>query len=113
MRVTTPPPVAAAVEVYERALRLKTLRVLSQADTGVANNENVQLSALISIGFPSEKAANPGLAKFASAWQLGMNVNAPKSSPAIMTGLRPMRSDSAPQRTMRGVPSARPTAKIA
>jgi len=36
-----------------------------------------------------------------------------KISPPIMTGLRPIRSDNAPQRTMRGVPSAKPTAKIA
>ena len=68
--------------MYERPLRLKNLRALSQADTGVANNEKEQLSALISIGFRSEKADKPGLAKFASAWKLGMNVNAPKTSPA-------------------------------
>src|SRR5271163_3427476 len=113
MRVTTPPPPAAGIEVYESPLRLKNLRVLSHADAGAANSENVQLSALICIGVRAAKSAKPGLAKLARAWKLGMNVSAPNSSPAIMTGLRPIRSDSAPQRTMRGVPSAKPTAKIA
>src|SRR3984885_14696143 len=112
MRVVTPPPAAAGIEEYESPLRLKNLRALSHADTGAANSENVQLSALISIGFRSEKADKPGLAKLASAWKLGINVNAPNSSPAIMTGLRPIRSDRAPNRTMRGVPKLKPMAKI-
>src|ERR1700692_1695020 len=112
MLETIPAPEDSGIDVYESPARLKNLRALSQADTGAANSEKVQLLALMTIGFRSEKDDKLGLAKPASAWKLGMKVNAPKSIPAIMTGLRPTRSDSAPKNTTSGVPRLSATAKI-
>ena len=51
--------------------------------------------------------------ELASAWKLGMSVNAPKSIPAIMIGLRPTRSDNAPKNTTSGVPKLSATMESA
>src|ERR1022692_3060249 len=107
-----PPSAGPAIDEYDSPFRLKNLRALSHADTGAANSENVQLFALISIAFFSENSDSLGFEKLASKWKLGINVNAANSIPAIMTGLRPIRSDTAPKRTTSGAPNAKPTAMI-
>ena len=78
----------------------------------MANNEKVQPSPAIVMGLRAVKSPNAGLVKYASAWKAGTSVRLPNSKPIIMMGLRPMRSESAPQTTMSGVPMINPTAKI-
>src|SRR6185312_14174705 len=74
--------------------------------TGLNWNEHSLGSATTVTGADASAASSFGLAKCVRPWKIGKYVIAPRTKPARMIGLRPIRSDNQPNRMKKGVPSA-------
>src|SRR6476620_1955987 len=69
-------------------------------------NEHSAGSAVTTTGDAASAASSFGLAKWVSPAKIGKYVIAAMAKPAIMIGLRPILSDSQPNRMKHGVPIA-------
>src|SRR5690606_32714298 len=78
--------------------------VKEDVPTGLNWNEQVAGSAMTVTGAVAWALSSAGLAKCVRPWNSGKYVRAAIRQPAMMIGLRPMRSDSEPKTRKNGVP---------
>src|SRR5690606_31744794 len=90
-----------------KALRISQELVNEDTPTGLNWNEQVAGSATTVTGADAWALSSAGLAKWVMALKTGKYARAAIRQPAMMMGLRPMRSDKAPNTTKKGVPNSR------